>query len=89
MAGDDGIAVAYALAILEDDTLKHPALEVVITTDEEVGLLGATALDTSLSGGNLSHQYGLRRRRDPLGRLRRRADCQKVNFRWSAVPWKA
>lgn len=47
LGGDDGIAVAYALAILEDRNLKHPALEVVITTDEEVGLLGATALDTS------------------------------------------
>ena len=51
LGGDDGIAVAYALAILEDDTLKHPALEVVITTDEEVGLLGATALDTSCLEG--------------------------------------
>lgn len=47
LGGDDGIAVAYALAVLEDDSLKHPALEVVITTDEEVGLLGAAALDTS------------------------------------------
>lgn len=47
LGGDDGIAVAYALAILEDETLKHPALEIVITTDEEVGLLGAAALDTS------------------------------------------
>ena len=41
LGGDDGIAVAYAMAILEDDTLKHPAIEVIITTDEEVGLLGA------------------------------------------------
>ena len=47
LGGDDGIAVAYALAILDDDTLKHPVLEVVITTDEEVGLLGAKALDCS------------------------------------------
>ena len=47
LGGDDGIAVAYALAILDDDTLKHPALEVVITTDEEVGLRGAKALDCS------------------------------------------
>lgn len=47
LGGDDGIAVAYALAVLEDDSLKHPSLEVVITTDEEVGMLGAMALDTS------------------------------------------
>ncbi|SDB04119.1 aminoacyl-histidine dipeptidase [Eubacterium oxidoreducens] len=47
LGGDDGIAVAYALAILEDDSLEHPPLEVVLTVDEEIGLLGATALDTS------------------------------------------
>jgi dipeptidase D len=53
LGADDGIAVAYALAILEDDSLKHPALEVVITADEEVGLLGAAALDMSSLKGNL------------------------------------
>ena len=47
LGGDDGIAVAYALAILEDDSLCHPALEVLITVDEEIGLLGAVALDTT------------------------------------------
>ena len=47
LGGDDGIAVAYALAILEDDTLAHPPLEVVLTVDEEIGLLGAGALDFS------------------------------------------
>ena len=45
LGGDDGIAVAYGLALLEDETLEHPALEVVITVDEEIGLLGATALN--------------------------------------------
>ncbi|MDD3414301.1 MAG: aminoacyl-histidine dipeptidase [Lachnospiraceae bacterium] len=47
LGGDDGIAVAYALAILDDDTCMHPRLEVVITTDEEIGMLGATKLDLS------------------------------------------
>lgn len=47
LGGDNGIAVACALAILDDDSLIHPRLEVIITTDEEIGLLGATALDTS------------------------------------------
>ena len=47
LGGDDGIAVAYGLALLEDDTLEHPALELVITVDEEIGLLGATALDAA------------------------------------------
>ena len=47
LGGDDGVAVAYALAILEDDTLAHPPLEIVLTVDEEIGLLGAGALDFS------------------------------------------
>lgn len=47
LGGDDGIAVAYALAILDSDDIKHPALEVIITTDEEIGMDGAIALDTT------------------------------------------
>jgi dipeptidase D len=47
LGGDDGVAVAYALAILSDDTLKHPRLEVVITTDEETGMDGVIGLDTT------------------------------------------
>ena len=51
LGGDDGIAVAYGLALLEDDTIKHPALEVLITVDEEIGLLGAGGFDCSLLKG--------------------------------------
>lgn len=51
LGADDGIAMAYALAILADDTLVHPSLEVVITTDEETGMDGAFALDTSILHG--------------------------------------
>ncbi len=47
LGGDNGIAIAYALAILDSDEIVHPRLEVIITTDEEIGLLGANALDTS------------------------------------------
>lgn len=47
LGGDDGIAVAYALAILAADDIPHPALEAVFTVGEEVGLTGATALDAS------------------------------------------
>ena len=47
LGGDDGIAVAYAMALLADKGLKHPALELVITTEEETGMDGAKALDTS------------------------------------------
>lgn len=53
LGGDDGIAVAYALAILADDALEHPRLEVVITSDEEVGLLGAKAIDLSMLKGHI------------------------------------
>ena len=47
LGGDDGIAVAYALAILSDRTIPHPALEVVITVDEETGMEGAAGIDLS------------------------------------------
>lgn len=47
LGGDDGIAVAFALAMLSDPELKCPKLEVVITTDEETGMFGAKALDTT------------------------------------------
>ncbi len=48
LGGDDGIAIAYALAILESDTLPHPALECVFTVEEETGMDGAQALDPSV-----------------------------------------
>ena len=47
LGGDDGIAVAYALAILADKTIAHPPLEVVITVDEETGMDGAAGIDLS------------------------------------------
>ena len=47
LGGDDGIAVAYMLAILTDPDLQHPALECVFTVDEETGLTGATEIDLS------------------------------------------
>ena len=45
LGGDDGIAVAMMLAILDDDTLAHPALECLFTVQEEVGLGGAAGFD--------------------------------------------
>ena len=47
LGGDDGIAVAYVLAILEDNTLQHPRLECLLTTEEEVGMEGAVGYDVS------------------------------------------
>ncbi len=45
LGGDDGIAVAYGLALLESRDIPHPPLEVVFTSDEEIGMLGAAAID--------------------------------------------
>lgn len=47
LGGDDGIAVAMALAVLDAEDLPHPRLEAVFTVDEEIGLLGAGSLDVS------------------------------------------
>ncbi len=45
LGGDDGIAVAMVLSILEDESLAHPEIEAVFTTDEETGMFGAAYLD--------------------------------------------
>ena len=47
LGGDDGIALAYALAILASDSISHPALEAVFTVNEEVGMDGAIGIDLS------------------------------------------
>lgn len=47
LGGDDGVAVAYALALLDSNEIEHPTLECVFTSDEEIGLIGAEALDTT------------------------------------------
>lgn len=51
LGGDDGIAVAYALALLDSKDIPHPKLEVVITVDEEVGMDGARGIDLSMLEG--------------------------------------
>lgn len=51
LGGDDGIAVAMMLAILDAEDIPHPPLEAVFTVDEEIGMLGATAFDYSLLSG--------------------------------------
>ena len=47
LGGDDGIAAAFMLAMLDDDSLAHPRVEAVFTTEEETGLYGAEAIDVS------------------------------------------
>lgn len=48
LGGDDGIAVAYGLAIMDGDAIKHPRLELVLTVDEETGMDGAREIDLSV-----------------------------------------
>ncbi|GKX30007.1 aminoacyl-histidine dipeptidase [Vallitalea longa] len=53
LGADNGMAVAYCLAILDSNKIEHPALEIFITTNEEAGMNGALALDPA----NLSGKY--------------------------------
>lgn len=53
LGGDDGIAVAYALALLDSKDIPHPPLEVVITVDEETGMYGAAGVDLSMLKGRM------------------------------------
>jgi len=48
LGADNGIAVAMALALLESKDMSHPALEVLLTTDEEMGMSGAAKVDGSI-----------------------------------------
>ena len=54
LGGDDGIALAYILALLADKTIPHPPIEAIITVDEETGMFGAAGVDlSSLKGRTL------------------------------------
>lgn len=47
LGGDNGIAVAMVMALLDSDNIPHPPIEAVFTVDEETGLFGAAGLDVS------------------------------------------
>lgn len=51
LGGDDGIAVALILALMDDDSIPHPRLEAVLTVSEEVGMEGAAGIDLSMLQG--------------------------------------
>lgn len=53
LGGDDGIAVAYMLALLSDKQLELPRLECIFTYDEEIGMIGAEQIDLSPCTGKL------------------------------------
>lgn len=48
LGADNGIAVAIILTILESKDISHPPIEAVFTSDEEIGMVGASALDMSV-----------------------------------------
>lgn len=47
LGADNGVAVAYGLALMDSTQVKHPDLELIFTVKEEVGLVGANAIDIS------------------------------------------
>lgn len=53
LGGDDGIAIAYALALLDSQNIEHPRLEVVFTVCEELGMEGASGIDLSMLSGKI------------------------------------
>lgn len=53
LGGDNGIAVAMVMAILEDKNAVHPPIEALFTTDEETGMYGAEGLDVSALSGKM------------------------------------
>lgn len=53
LGADDGIAIAFALAVLDSSTLEHPPVEAVFTVDEEVGMDGAANIDLSVLKGTM------------------------------------
>lgn len=53
LGADNGIAIAYCLALLSSEDIPHPPLEVVITTNEETGMEGAAELDASKLAGKI------------------------------------
>lgn len=53
LGADNGIGVAMALAVMEDDTLEHGPLEALFTVDEEVGMVGAFELKEGFSKADI------------------------------------
>ncbi len=53
LGGDDGIAIAYSLALLDEPGLQHPRLEFIFTVDEETGMDGVQGIDLSPIKGHI------------------------------------
>jgi dipeptidase D len=53
LGADNGIAIAMMMALVEDEDVRHPALELLLTVEEEFGVVGADELDPSLLDGKI------------------------------------
>lgn len=53
LGADNGIGMASCLALLDDDTIEHGPLEILLTTDEETGMTGAFGLEAGLLEGKV------------------------------------
>lgn len=53
LGADNGIGVCIGLSVLEDDTLKHGPVEVLVTYDEETGMTGAEMLKPGVLKGDI------------------------------------
>jgi dipeptidase D len=51
LGADNGIGIALMMSIVEDESVKHPPLELLLTVEEEMGVVGADNLDLSLLSG--------------------------------------
>ncbi|MBE0669950.1 MAG: aminoacyl-histidine dipeptidase [Anaerolineales bacterium] len=51
LGADNGIGIALMMSIVEDETVKHPPLELLLTVEEEMGVVGADDLDPALLSG--------------------------------------
>ena len=53
LGADNGMALAYALSLAEDRTIRRPPIELLFTVDEETGLTGVQKLDPGLISGEI------------------------------------
>ena len=53
LGADNGIGVAMGLSVLEDKSLKHGPIEVLVTYDEETGMTGANSLKPGILKGDI------------------------------------
>jgi dipeptidase D len=53
LGADNGLAIALIMALVTDESVNHPKLELLFTVDEETGLIGANQLDAEMLSGRI------------------------------------